>query len=247
MRCAAQRAPAAAAAAACRPHQPCRHVCPAPRPSAPQSYLMLTRWLPDSENKLPPNASHQVGVGAVVINARREVLVVQERHGPLRGKDVWKMPTGLVRGWRGPGRGACLALQGAAAPPGAPRPSLARPRAERAPASRSPCPPACSALALSHPPPPCAVNMPLRCRRCSRARTSRRLRSGRCSKRQACGHGLMACWPCGRPTGLRLARATCFLWWCVCCAGREGNYTSVHGPASQRGTGAAERAHAQVV
>lgn len=38
---------------------------------------MLTRWLPPTENKLPPNASHQVGVGAFVMNERREVLVVQ--------------------------------------------------------------------------------------------------------------------------------------------------------------------------
>lgn len=27
---------------------------------AEKEYLMLTRWLADSENKLPPNASHQV-------------------------------------------------------------------------------------------------------------------------------------------------------------------------------------------
>ncbi len=40
---------------------------------------MLTRWLPACENKLPPNASHQVGVGAFVLNERREVLVVQVR------------------------------------------------------------------------------------------------------------------------------------------------------------------------
>ncbi|KAI7844105.1 hypothetical protein COHA_002245 [Chlorella ohadii] len=64
---------------------------------AEKDYLMLTRWLPASENKLPPNASHQVGVGAFVLNERREVLVVQERNGPLRGKGVWKMPTGLVQ------------------------------------------------------------------------------------------------------------------------------------------------------
>ena len=58
---------------------------------------MLTHWLPDSENKLPPNASHQVGVGAFVFDsATGRVLVVQERSGPLKGKGVWKMPTGLV-------------------------------------------------------------------------------------------------------------------------------------------------------
>lgn len=64
---------------------------------AEKDYVMLTQWLSDSENKLPPNASHQVGVGAFVLNERREVLVVQERSGPLRGQGVWKMPTGLVQ------------------------------------------------------------------------------------------------------------------------------------------------------
>jgi ADP-ribose pyrophosphatase YjhB (NUDIX family) len=31
-----------------------------------------------------------------VVNARQEMLVVQEANGPLRGQDFWKMPTGLV-------------------------------------------------------------------------------------------------------------------------------------------------------
>jgi ADP-ribose pyrophosphatase YjhB (NUDIX family) len=38
----------------------------------------------------------QVGVGAIVVNDRQEMLVVQEANGPLRGQDFWKMPTGLV-------------------------------------------------------------------------------------------------------------------------------------------------------
>ncbi|KAK9820304.1 hypothetical protein WJX72_008756 [[Myrmecia] bisecta] len=63
---------------------------------AEKDYVMMTKWLADTENKLPANASHQVGVGAFVLNERREVLVVQELNGPLRGKGVWKMPTGLV-------------------------------------------------------------------------------------------------------------------------------------------------------
>lgn len=41
-------------------------------------------------------AALQMGVGAFVMNSRREVLVVQERSGPLKGRGVWKMPTGLV-------------------------------------------------------------------------------------------------------------------------------------------------------
>ena len=38
----------------------------------------------------------QVGVGCFVLNERQEVLVVQEANGPLRGKGVWKLVTGLV-------------------------------------------------------------------------------------------------------------------------------------------------------
>jgi len=65
---------------------------------AEPGYLMLTQWLPMTENKLPPNASHQVGVGAFVFDKEtRRVLVVQEKNGPLKGKKVWKMPTGLVQ------------------------------------------------------------------------------------------------------------------------------------------------------
>lgn len=56
---------------------------------------MMTNWLPtDVPSPLPPNASHQVGVGAFVVNEKRQVLVVQEKYGPLRGMDVWKFPTG---------------------------------------------------------------------------------------------------------------------------------------------------------
>lgn len=63
---------------------------------AEKGYVMLTRWLPTTEDTLPPNASHQVGIGAFVVNSKKEVLVVQERFGPLKGTGVWKMPTGLV-------------------------------------------------------------------------------------------------------------------------------------------------------
>jgi ADP-ribose pyrophosphatase YjhB (NUDIX family) len=63
---------------------------------AEKSHLMLTHWLSEGENKLPANASHQVGIGCIVINEEGKILVVQERTGPLRGTGVWKMPTGLT-------------------------------------------------------------------------------------------------------------------------------------------------------
>jgi ADP-ribose pyrophosphatase YjhB (NUDIX family) len=61
-----------------------------------KGYLMMTHWLSPNENKLPPNASHQVGVGCVVLNAEGKMLCVQEKNGPLKGMGVWKVPTGLA-------------------------------------------------------------------------------------------------------------------------------------------------------
>lgn len=64
---------------------------------AERHYCMLTHWLPtDVPSPLPPNASTQVGVGALVVNGEGKVLLVQESVGPTRGKDIWKIPTGLL-------------------------------------------------------------------------------------------------------------------------------------------------------
>ena len=58
---------------------------------------MLTQWLPANEKSpLPPNASTQVGVGAFVLNDEGKILLVQEAWGGLKGKGVWKIPTGLA-------------------------------------------------------------------------------------------------------------------------------------------------------
>ncbi len=64
---------------------------------AERDYMVLTLWLPKLEaNSLPPNASHSVGIGALVVHPVRcnEILVVKERLGPTTG--VWKCVTGLV-------------------------------------------------------------------------------------------------------------------------------------------------------
>ncbi|GLT31039.1 hypothetical protein SLA2020_058060 [Shorea laevis] len=63
---------------------------------AEPTYLMLVYWIPKTENTLPPNASHRVGVGAIVFNENRELLVVQEKTGRFRGTGFWKIPTGIV-------------------------------------------------------------------------------------------------------------------------------------------------------
>ncbi|CAM9747906.1 unnamed protein product, partial [Scytosiphon promiscuus] len=63
---------------------------------AEKAYIMLNMWLPPTENQLPGNASHQVGVGALVLNDDGDVLVVREKNGPLKGTGIWKFPTGLI-------------------------------------------------------------------------------------------------------------------------------------------------------
>ncbi|KAI3417044.1 Nudix hydrolase domain-containing protein [Psidium guajava] len=57
---------------------------------------MMTYWIPESPSTLPPNASHRVRIGAIILNDKREVLVVQEKIGILRGMGLWKIPTGMV-------------------------------------------------------------------------------------------------------------------------------------------------------
>ncbi|KAJ3679097.1 hypothetical protein LUZ60_017108 [Juncus effusus] len=63
---------------------------------AEEKYLMLVYWIPETKHTLPVNATHRVGVGAFIINNNREVLVVQEKSGVLRGTGIWKFPTGVV-------------------------------------------------------------------------------------------------------------------------------------------------------
>ncbi|KAH9793749.1 Nudix hydrolase domain-containing protein [Citrus sinensis] len=63
---------------------------------AEPDYLMLVCWIPETADVLPANASHRVGVGAFVMNNKRELLVVQENNGALKGTGVWKLPTGTI-------------------------------------------------------------------------------------------------------------------------------------------------------
>ncbi|GFZ03347.1 nudix hydrolase homolog 2 [Actinidia rufa] len=63
---------------------------------AEPKYLMLVHWIPETTNTLPGNATHRVRIGAFIMNEKKEVLVVQEKNGVLRGTGVWKFPTGVV-------------------------------------------------------------------------------------------------------------------------------------------------------
>lgn len=64
---------------------------------AQPGHVMLTRWLPESESRLPAYPHHQIGVGGMVLNAEGNVLCIQERSGMTAGmRDFWKLPGGLV-------------------------------------------------------------------------------------------------------------------------------------------------------
>ncbi|XP_074287834.1 uncharacterized protein LOC141612987 [Silene latifolia] len=52
--------------------------------------------IPETICTIPANASHRVGIGAIVLTEKRELLVVQENSGRLRGTGIWKVPTGVV-------------------------------------------------------------------------------------------------------------------------------------------------------
>lgn len=41
---------------------------------AEPDYVMLVKWLPETADSLPENASHRVGIGAFVMNSNREVF-----------------------------------------------------------------------------------------------------------------------------------------------------------------------------
>lgn len=66
--------------------------------SAEETHVTLKAWLPtDRPSTLPGNATHTVGVGAIVVDQEtNRVLLVQEKSGPAAKLGIWKLPTGTV-------------------------------------------------------------------------------------------------------------------------------------------------------
>eukprot|EP00937_MAST-01D_sp_MAST-1D-sp2_P005814 g5814.t1 len=64
---------------------------------------MLNLWLGSGASRIPPFATHKIGVAGLVRNSRGDVLVVRERHAPDGSGDAaaaawrgWKLPGGLA-------------------------------------------------------------------------------------------------------------------------------------------------------
>ncbi|CAL9222432.1 unnamed protein product [Arabidopsis halleri] len=73
---------------------------------AENEYAVLTSWISDLPSTIPANASHRIGIGALVLNKNREVLVVQEIDGVFKGTGLWKLPTGVIQEGEGIWAGA---------------------------------------------------------------------------------------------------------------------------------------------
>lgn len=62
---------------------------------AREDYVMLTHWLDETEkNQLPSYAMATIGVGGLVVNKNRQVLLVKERFSHI--KDYFKLPGGCL-------------------------------------------------------------------------------------------------------------------------------------------------------
>ncbi|RUS78072.1 hypothetical protein EGW08_014152 [Elysia chlorotica] len=59
--------------------------------------VCLTKWLqPDIPNHIPGYANHYLGVGGFVVNAKNQVLAIQERYHVTNNVSLWKLPGGLA-------------------------------------------------------------------------------------------------------------------------------------------------------
>ncbi|KAF4720397.1 nudix (nucleoside diphosphate linked moiety X)-type motif 6 [Perkinsus olseni] len=64
---------------------------------ADPTYAEIVGWTnPNREDRVPHQASHTVGVGAIVLDQKNRVLLVQEATGPAASIKLWKLVTGLV-------------------------------------------------------------------------------------------------------------------------------------------------------
>jgi hypothetical protein len=62
---------------------------------AKPDYVMLTHWLDETEpNQLPTYAMASIGVGGLVVNKKREVLVIEERFSDI--ENYLKLPGGSL-------------------------------------------------------------------------------------------------------------------------------------------------------
>jgi len=63
---------------------------------AKAEYVMLTKWLPNTPDRIPQAPSAYLGAGGFVMNDKDEVLVICERYNSDKSEIRWKIPGGLI-------------------------------------------------------------------------------------------------------------------------------------------------------
>lgn len=61
-----------------------------------ENLVVLKLWLRDSEDKVPPFATHQVGCAGFVLSEEGELLVIREWTADRKPNRQWKLPGGLM-------------------------------------------------------------------------------------------------------------------------------------------------------
>lgn len=62
---------------------------------AKDDFVMMYNWLPkDEEVNIPPFAHTMIGVGAIVVNGRDQILAVSEKNSLI--PNSWKLPGGYA-------------------------------------------------------------------------------------------------------------------------------------------------------
>lgn len=78
--------------------------------NASEQTIVMKKWLRDTEDKIPPFATHQVGCAGFVLNDENELLVIKEWSGPPSARvpsKQWKLPGGMLDKGEAFGAAAC--------------------------------------------------------------------------------------------------------------------------------------------
>lgn len=61
-------------------------------------YILLCTWLKGGKeaSQLPRGPSHYIGVAGFVMNSQDELLMIKEKDGPAKARNLWKLPGGLL-------------------------------------------------------------------------------------------------------------------------------------------------------
>ncbi|CAM1154460.1 Uncharacterised protein g11239 [Pycnogonum litorale] len=61
---------------------------------AQTEFVSMVKWLPETYNTIPPYPHTFIGIGAIVVNEKNEILVIKQKYHQVR--IIWKFPGGYI-------------------------------------------------------------------------------------------------------------------------------------------------------